>query len=145
MAPATKAIYDFFQASTTHAFYIGIGGRLYQLDGAPQNATYSYATFGFISAADGDTFRETIAESIVQFRIFSIDPSRLACEALLDACEALFNRADICPASGWTGFRMLRENIMYPFKNQKDDWSDYQAMVDFNAKIQKTCKNEVEL
>ena len=71
MKSLTTAIYGKIAGS---AFSASIGGRLYKV-GAPQNPTWPYAVFFVVTDSPDDTFTDHIEDVLIQFSLFSNDPS----------------------------------------------------------------------
>ena len=102
MKEASEGIKSFFSANSTHAFYTGIGGRLY-FRRAPQKVTFPYVVFFMVTGSPDYYFdgSPTLQSLSYQFSVFTKGGSAEDAETISKNLMALFDAAAIT-VTGWT-------------------------------------------
>jgi len=80
-------------------FKTAIGGRLYHAE-APEHVTYPYATFSYIVNTQDDTFSNGIDDIVIQFSIFSENPSEIEILDAMTHLKALFDDCVLTVSGG---------------------------------------------
>jgi hypothetical protein len=96
------------QISSAHnPLWEAIGGRLYNTY-APDGTTLPYAVFQHISSRPDDTFTEKLDDVLIQFTIFSTNPSSSEVHTAMQNLKTLFDDCTF-PVTGATIVKFRRE------------------------------------
>ena len=97
------AIYNKFNASTTHGCYTNVGGRFY-LHKAPQNSSFPFIVYFPVTDMDEVDFSDEREDFLIQFSIFSENNSPYEAGTILGNLKSFF---DDCTLTV-TGYNHLR-------------------------------------
>ena len=129
-----------FTKFTGSAFSTSIGGRLYKV-GAKQNPTWPYAVYFVVTDSPADTFTDRIEDVLIQFSVFSNDPSSTSeIEDIVTNLKALYDNCSLT-ISGNTMIEMQRQpsgGITQQFEETPTGTQRYfQCDIDYNVIMQK--------
>ena len=105
-----QAIYNKFNATTSHGAYTNIDGRFY-LNNAPQNTTFPYVVYFSVSDINDLDFTEEHEDFLIQFNIFSQNNSAIEAGQILTNFKSLFDNCSLT-VTGWRHLQFQRSLVM---------------------------------
>ena len=85
------AIYSKFTGSDLSSY---VGGRIY-LDQAPESCEFPYAVYFVVSSVPDDVFGKKGQQTLIQFSLFSANPSAVEISTMHQYLKALFNECSL--------------------------------------------------
>ena len=123
----------YFNVAPTDAFYVAIGGRLYNTI-APQPTTYPYAVFFLVVDMPEHRFGGEVEEYItIQFNIFSDTNSGVEVNDLFTKLKARFDNCTLT-VSGYRHIEFTRGLSMLIRDEERAVW---QYAVEYDVMIEK--------
>ena len=130
-----QALYNKYNANTSHGAYTNMGGRFY-LNKAPQNATFPYCVyFSVIDIAEVD-FGEEKEDFTIQFNVFSQNNSASEAGTILGNMKSLFDDCSLT-VTGWRHVYMQRVNVI-PNNDFAQDTPIQGYSIEYDILIEKT-------
>ena len=125
-------IMTYFNADKSHAFYTGIGGRLY-LSEAPQNTVYPYCVYFMMNDMPEHWFGGEVIEDVsIQFNIYSSDHSAIQITNLYNYLKSRFDEC-VLAVSGYSQLTFMRQMANLLREEERDVWQcavEYQVLLE---------------